>query len=484
MKTSIGKYSKSFFLKLLVGIIILPFIFWGMGDVFRGGNQNIVATVDSEKINTQNFINYLNRLNLNEQARKNIDKSDLVEKILSDYVGKKIVEIEMNRLGINISDTTLKNIITNDENFFKKKKFSRAKYELFLLQSSLTAVQFEQNIVTQEKKRQLLSFLSAGLVIPEFLVMNEFKKENQIKTISYIDLNKLYDQRRTDPKEIKKIYEKNSDLFVEIFKTIKYAKITPLVLTGKKDYDEVFFTQINKIENNVLDGVDFESISSSNNLNVLSIKEINNKRINTKGNKSNEIDPKIFNKIFSISGVNVPELISLENEYYLAVITDEINKKKDITDNEVIDAIKVQLKIKDKLETNRDIIQKIYEGKFNLEEMNLFAVKNNLEVKNTKLDNLKNNKVFKEALIKKIYETGDNDMNLITDSKLSENFVVYTKNTIYKEFDKNSPEYKKYKSKARLSFTKNIYNKYDKTLNSRYNVEINNKAVTRIKNSF
>ncbi|MDC0344470.1 SurA N-terminal domain-containing protein, partial [Pelagibacteraceae bacterium] len=156
MKTSIGKYSKSFFLKLLVGIIILPFIFWGMGDVFRGGNQNIVATVDSEKINTQSFINYLNRLNLDEQARKNIDKSDLVEKILSDYIGKKIVEIEMNRLGINITDATLKNIITNDENFLKKKKFSRVKYELFLLQSSLTAVQFEQNIVTQEKKRQLL----------------------------------------------------------------------------------------------------------------------------------------------------------------------------------------------------------------------------------------------------------------------------------------------------------------------------------------
>ena len=196
MKTSIGKYSKSFFLKLLVGIIILPFIFWGMGDVFRGGNQNIVATVDSEKINTQSFINYLNRLNLDEQARKNIDKSDLVEKILSDYIGKKIVEIEMNRLGINITDATLKNIITNDENFLKKKKFSRVKYELFLLQSSLTAVQFEQNIVTQEKKRQLLSFLSAGLVIPEFLVMNEFKKENQIKTISYIDLNKLYDQKK------------------------------------------------------------------------------------------------------------------------------------------------------------------------------------------------------------------------------------------------------------------------------------------------
>ena len=50
MATSKGKLSKSFFIKLLVGIIILPFVFWGMGDVFRGGNQNVVATVESEKI--------------------------------------------------------------------------------------------------------------------------------------------------------------------------------------------------------------------------------------------------------------------------------------------------------------------------------------------------------------------------------------------------------------------------------------------------
>ena len=49
MSTSIGKLSKSFFVKVLVGIIILPFIFWGMGDVFRGGNQNVIATIDSKK---------------------------------------------------------------------------------------------------------------------------------------------------------------------------------------------------------------------------------------------------------------------------------------------------------------------------------------------------------------------------------------------------------------------------------------------------
>ena len=72
MATSIGKLSKSFFLKLLVGIIILPFVFWGMGDVFRGGSQNVIATVDSNKISAQELVNYINQLNLNKEQVKNL----------------------------------------------------------------------------------------------------------------------------------------------------------------------------------------------------------------------------------------------------------------------------------------------------------------------------------------------------------------------------------------------------------------------------
>ena len=95
MTTSIGKFSKSFFVKILVGIIILPFVFWGMGDVFRGGNQNVIATIDSKKVSTQEFMNYLNRLNLNKEEIKNLKKTDLIEKILSEYIGRKVMALEI-----------------------------------------------------------------------------------------------------------------------------------------------------------------------------------------------------------------------------------------------------------------------------------------------------------------------------------------------------------------------------------------------------
>ena len=235
MATSIGKLSKSFFLKLLVGIIILPFVFWGMGDVFRGGNQNVVATIDSNKINTQEFVNYINRLNLNENQLKNLSKTDLVEQILSDYIGKKVMSLEIEKLGIVLSDNALRDIIKNDKLFFKENKFSRTEYEKFLLKSGVTAPQFEANIVEQEKRRQFLSLLAGGIVVPEILIEKEFRKENQTKIIQYINLDKYHSKYKPSQESMKELYERNKNVFLNEFKSIRYAEIKPELISGSKE---------------------------------------------------------------------------------------------------------------------------------------------------------------------------------------------------------------------------------------------------------
>ena len=52
-----------------------------------------------------------------------------------------------------------------------------------------------------------------GLVIPEFLIQSEFNKENQIKTIKYIDLNNYYKKQKPKEKEVKEIYEEIKNIF-------------------------------------------------------------------------------------------------------------------------------------------------------------------------------------------------------------------------------------------------------------------------------
>ena len=310
MATSIGKLSKSFFLKLLVGIIILPFVFWGMGDVFRGGNQNVIATVDSNKISTQEFVNYINRLNLSEEQRKNMSKTDLVEQILSDYIGKKVMSLEIENFGIEISDSALRDIIKNDKLFFKEGKFSRTEYEKFLIKSGVTAPQFEANIVEQEKRRQFLSSLAGGIVIPEILIEKEFKKENQTKIIQYIDLDKYHSKNKPSQESIKDLYEKNKNIFFTEFKTIRYAEIKPELISGSKDYDENFFKQLDIIENNILDGQSFEETTKANNLKIMSFNKINAKKEDETKNKIENLPDNLFKKIYNIKIPQSPKLLT------------------------------------------------------------------------------------------------------------------------------------------------------------------------------
>ena len=484
MATSIGKLSKSFFLKLLVGIIILPFVFWGMGDVFRGGNQNVIATVDSNKISTQEFVNYINRLNLNKEQIKNLSKTDLVEQILSDYIGKKVMSLEIEKLGVVVGDNALRDIIKNDKLFIKDNKFSRTEYEKFLIKGGITAPQFEANIVEQEKRRQFLSSLAGGIVIPESLAEKEFKKENQTKIIQYIDLDKYHSKNKPSQESIKALYERNKNVFVAEYKSIRYAEIKPELISGSKEYNKNFFKQLDVIENNVLDGQTFEDTAKANNLKIIEFNKINAKKQSEEEKKIENLPDNLFKKIYNIKTLQTAEVINVDNKYYLAEIKDEEKKNRSMNDPDVLEALNAQLSFKEKIENNTSLAKDISLGAFDGDNYKKFADDNGLLVKDYKISNLKQNDIFGEGLVKRIFLTKDGDINLITNNTLTKSFLILTKKTDYKKLDKNSNEFEQYKAKARLSLINKIYQSYDESVNQKYNVEINQRTIDRVKNSF
>ena len=484
MATSIGKLSKSFFVKLLVGIIILPFVFWGMGDVFRGGNQNVIATIESKKVSTQEFINYIKQINLNEEQIKNLPETDLIEQILSQYIGRKVMALEIEKIGIVVNDNSLRSIIKNDKLFYKDDKFSRTEYEKFLIKSGITAPQFEANIVEQEKRRQFLSSLAEGIVIPETLITQEYKKENQTKTIQYIDLEKYHAKNKPANDDIKKLYERNKNVFFIEFKSIQYAAIEPDIVSGNPDYDEAFFKQLDVIENQVLDGKSFNETSGDNNLKIITIDKINAKKEDLNSEKINNISDALFNKIYNIKSTKSPEVVNLEGKYFLAEISDIEKKNKLISDPEVQEALIAQLSFKDKIEKNTSIAKDIGLGAYDGNNFKKFADDNSLELKDYKLSSLKQNDIFGEGLNKRIFLTKDNEINLITNSTLTKTFLISTKKTEHKNLNKSSNDYERYEAKARLNLINKIYKSYDDNVNQKYEVELNQRTIERVKNSF
>ena len=482
MLTSIKKATSSFFAKVLIGLIILPFVFWGMGDVFRTGNQNVLVNIDAEKIGVQNFVNYLSQLNLTDEQRKNLSKTDLLDRILSDYIGKKIIAMEIETGGVKLSNSSLKEIITSDETFKKDNQFSRTEYEKFLLENRMSPTMFEQNISEQEKKRQLLTYLSEGINLPNFLINKEFQNENQNKTIQYLELDDLYKNKKFTDEEIKKIYDENKQFLVKEFKKINFVELLPSNLTGQPEYNEAYFKRIDEIENGILDGKKVNDFAQEFNLSLKTINETDRNKKNKSGQDIIKLEDGLFERMFNVEA-NKASLINLNNKYFLSEVESINQITRDLEDKEIRDAITSQLKIKYIAESNIKIVKQLSEGKFKKEQFDNFSKENNISIKNTTLKNLEDETIFNKDIMREIFKVKDNEFQLITDSTLTKNYIIFSVKTEFPPFDKNNKKYTEYETKAKLGFSNQIYGTFDAAVNERYDVKINEKVLTRIKNT-
>tara|TARA_X000000368_G_scaffold240823_1_gene190171 strand:+ start:28 stop:522 length:495 start_codon:yes stop_codon:yes gene_type:complete len=160
MLNTLRNFSKSKLAGVLIAIIIVPFVFWGMGSVFSGGNTNNIAKVNNESISTQDFMKYVNQTRMDAEYIKNNIDNNVIEEIISKIVSIKLLDMEINDLNIILSNKSLAGKIKSNEVFLDdKKNFSRIKYEKFLLENNLTAPAFEIRFKNEELKKNLFSYV-------------------------------------------------------------------------------------------------------------------------------------------------------------------------------------------------------------------------------------------------------------------------------------------------------------------------------------
>ena len=140
---SFRNFAKTKFAGLLVFIMIIPFVFWGMGSMFSSGNTNNIAKIDKTNISTQDFIDHINNSKIPQKTiRENLDKN-IIEELLSTLISTTLLDLEVKDFNILISENTLLKKIKTDKNFLNEKgDFNRIKYEKFLLENNQSAVSF------------------------------------------------------------------------------------------------------------------------------------------------------------------------------------------------------------------------------------------------------------------------------------------------------------------------------------------------------
>ena len=76
MLSKLRNFSKSRLSGVLVFIIIIPFVMWGMGSVFSGGNTNIIAKINNKNISTEELIESLNSKGIKKYIKKRDRKKE------------------------------------------------------------------------------------------------------------------------------------------------------------------------------------------------------------------------------------------------------------------------------------------------------------------------------------------------------------------------------------------------------------------------
>ena len=120
MLRSLRKFSGSIYAKIFLALVAVPFIFWGMGSSFTGGNKNIVVVINKEKYSIQDFADFIRKFTPNQKINAN-----QVEEFLSLYIGDKLIEKEIENFGIKLSDNSLSKLVKNQKDFKRENIFSR-----------------------------------------------------------------------------------------------------------------------------------------------------------------------------------------------------------------------------------------------------------------------------------------------------------------------------------------------------------------------
>ena len=456
---------------ILIAVIIIAFGFGGFGGGFSTNNQNNIAKINKTNVTTQDFMNYLNQSGISQQAiRENLD-NNIIEELLSGLISTTLIDLEVEDFNLSITELTVLKKIKENKNFQDENNvFQRTKYEKFLLSNNMSAPMFELQLKNRELQKHLFDFIGAGTITPDFQIKKKFEEENKSLELEYFAMENFYkDKESFTDQEINKFLDENKDQLKREYIDFKYAVLNPKILIGLEEFNQDFFDEIDKIENRISNGESFQSIIQNIKVDITEIKEFtpsSTKKINEDliySKRSSEVD-----------------LIENGDNFLLYSITNKFDRGPDLTDQDTKEEIRELVYQKGKFDLNRNVLEEIQNKKF---DDNKFKEMAGYSKEYLTINSIRDNNRFEANSVKILYSLPLNSYTLVND-KENKIYLVKLVNSKKNTFSETDENYLNFVNNQNTNTRKTILQSYDQLLNSKYQVQLNQKTIDRVKNYF
>lgn len=208
--------------QVIMGLAVLPFLFWGVESYRNTGQEGYVAIVDGEEIPRREYEQALRdhqeRLRAMMGANFNsamLDSFEVRNSVLERLIQQRLLQREAVSNGFVVLDSQLVKTIREIPAFQKDSKFSKQQYEDLLKAQGLTPKVFESRVRQELLLQQLLDGYSEYGFAPKAVAervkyLSEVKREiNQYQ----IDPNQFLAHITPDEANIAAYYEKHKTDF-------------------------------------------------------------------------------------------------------------------------------------------------------------------------------------------------------------------------------------------------------------------------------
>jgi peptidyl-prolyl cis-trans isomerase D len=216
------KRARSTWIKAIFLIIVLVFIFWGVGGSLSGGRSDGVATVDGRNISLREFQRALeNMKNAYREVYKErltpelLERLNLREQALDQLIQTRLLEAEAKRIGFTASDDEVRQEISKVEAFQEHGSFTQDRYLRILRYLRLTPGEFEEEQRSQLLIKKLQRLIDDATQVSDDQVKDLFQFSREKASLSFVKIASadLLQEVSVDAKEAEEYYNTHQESF-------------------------------------------------------------------------------------------------------------------------------------------------------------------------------------------------------------------------------------------------------------------------------
>ena len=223
---------------IILGLIVVSFAIWGIGDIFRGFGRTSVAKIGRTEIGIDQFRQIFNdRLqNLARQIGRPIpaDQARALgfdKQVLGQLLAEAALDDRARVMGLNLSDEEVARRITSEATFRNASgQFDRLKFEQMIRAAGYTEQRYMQEQRRQSIRRQIANSLTSAMPAPKTAIEAFNRFENEQRNVEYLVLTEAQagDLPKPTPEQLSEYFNTRKILFrAPEFRKIVVLAVTP-----------------------------------------------------------------------------------------------------------------------------------------------------------------------------------------------------------------------------------------------------------------